>query len=81
MPFAFRPLPGSSNAVTDAADADLEALASANQAEHHDRWDFNSTPILYIYAPNTPLGEWLNVLGAWPTRNSTRPTHASAIIL
>ena len=62
MPFAFRPLPGSSSSITDAAD--FEALSAADQAEHHDLWDFNSTFILYIRTSNTRLDKWLNVLGA-----------------
>ena len=62
MPFALRPLPGSSNAVTDASD--FEALSDVGRAEHHDLWDFNSTSVLYIHAYNTPLEKWPNVLGA-----------------
>ena len=53
MPFALRPLPGSSNVITDASDFD--ALSDAGRVEHHDLWDYNSTSILYIHAHDTPL--------------------------
>jgi len=62
MPFALRPLPGSSNVITDASDFD--ALSDAGRVEHHDLWDYNSTSILYIHAHDTPLDKWLSVLGA-----------------
>ena len=55
MPFTLRPLPGSSNVVTDATD--FAALSDASQAEHHDLWDFDSTSVLYIHAYNTPLAQ------------------------
>ena len=61
MLFTLRPLPGCSNIATDAAD--FEALSDANQAEHHDLWDFNSTSVLYIHGYATPLEKWLTVLG------------------
>ena len=62
MPFALRPLPGSSNVITDASD--FYALSDAGCAEHYDLWDYNSTSILYIHAYATPLEKWLTVLGA-----------------
>ena len=62
MPFALRPLPGSSKVITDASD--FEALSDAGRAEHHGLWDFNSTSVLYIRAYGTPLEKWLTVLGA-----------------
>ena len=60
--FALRPLPGSSNVVTDATD--FEALSDAGRAEHYDLWVFSSMYVLYIHAYSTPLGQWLNILGA-----------------
>ena len=62
MPFALRPLPGSSIIVTDASD--FANLSDAARAEHHDLWDYNSTSVLYVHAHNTPLEKWLGVLGA-----------------
>ena len=62
MPFALRPLPGSSSIVTDASD--FANLSDAARAEQHELWDYKSTSVLYVHTHNTPLDKWLSVLGA-----------------